>query len=951
MEKTNKDANDSNSIRYKRELSRLRSIKHRNTRRDRCRPTTQYNTGMYGTSRSIIGLSTQTPVEKSSDVINYGDGDRSDISDHSDQNIQNFPDPIRNSNDIDYEDENAEDEDESVEDEDENAEDEDENAEDEDENAEDEDENAEDEDESVEDEDENVEDEDDDNDGNSNDLSINIIDEQQNEANRYCLDLTNFIRSSNLNKKNTNDLLKLVNSISSNKKLPRTEEKLWKQLGIEFNYKIFAYCTNCMALLNEFNARCNSCINIPSMINSEFILFSIEKELNHIIQMNSDFMKGYRPHSGGDLIYGNIYQSKSRKNAVTLILSTDGKPTTKNSRSSMWPVIATIAEIPLPIREYKENVVLLGLWHSPKSPSVEILLGRIMENINKLQINGFDTQLEMCNILIWMSFFLWETYLLDQSVVALIVVCTEHQHTLFPWERFRGDPPKRRTQQHISECIRQIELSTKSDKIFGIISRSPLSTVLSMPDQIPFDYFHLCYEIHMPALMKHWMKILSKESKQCIDGYLSNISYPHSFNRYPRTITNFSQWKASEMRVFTLYVCLPSLVQLKNEFPAVIIAHFSLFFIYIRRLRFFDNQRDMESMIYFIEAYLDQYASLYSKCAELLSTHALIHLYEQSLNIGSLSSHSLFSTESYLHHLYKLAHGTVALAQQMAHWHTINRCLQATDNKFSSKLFETKKFLEKNFFNHNVKRQFKEEFKKCFVEYFGVESISSIKFYSRYQDGLIVYHSLSYTNKKKSSSYNVSIMNQSNARTSTTGQIIFFFEYNNGSFAFFKNLILSDIKFSSFIQTNDQVSKRPTGSHFTSSKTSIFFTSRSKPNSPCPPPHNHTTCPPPQNHSTCPPRRNHSPHPPQQNHTTCPPPQNHSTCPPRRNHSPRPPQQNHSPRPPQQNHSTCPPRRNHSPRPLPDFFSQEVEDDLSIDNDRLFSQQVQKKNIYRYQLV
>ncbi|CAF4022823.1 unnamed protein product [Rotaria magnacalcarata] len=121
------------------------------------------------------------------------------------------------------------------------------------------------------------------------------------------------------------------------------------------------------------------------------------------------------------------------------------------------------------------------------------------------------------------------------------------------------------------------------------------------------------------------------------------------------------------------------------------------------------------------------------------------------------------------------------------------------------------------------------------------------------------------------------------------------------------------------------MSKRPTGSHFTSSKTSIFFTSRSKPNSPCPPPHNHTTCPPPQNHSTCPPRRNHSPHPPQQNHTTCPPPQNHSTCPPRRNHSPRPPQQNHSPRPPQQNHSTCPPRRNHSPRPLPDFFSQEVE--------------------------
>ena len=64
----------------------------------------------------------------------------------------------------------------------------------------------------------------------------------------------------------------------------------------------------------------------------------------------------------------------------------------------------------------------------------------------------------------------------------------------------------------------------------------------------------------MPLIMKYWMKFLSKERKQRIDQYLSHISHPHSFNRYPKTLIYFSQWKASEMRVFTIYVGLPSLV-------------------------------------------------------------------------------------------------------------------------------------------------------------------------------------------------------------------------------------------------------------------------------------------------------------------------------------------------------------------------------------------------------
>jgi hypothetical protein len=57
-------------------------------------------------------------------------------------------------------------------------------------------------------------------------------------------------------------------------------------------------------------------------------------------------------------------------------------------------VIATVAELPLSIREFKENVVLLELWHSPKSAPFDILLGDILNNIEKLRTNGLSLQLE-----------------------------------------------------------------------------------------------------------------------------------------------------------------------------------------------------------------------------------------------------------------------------------------------------------------------------------------------------------------------------------------------------------------------------------------------------------------------------------------------------------------------------------------------------------------------------
>ena len=385
------------------------------------------------------------------------------------------------------------------------------------------------------------------------------------------------------------------------------------------------------------------------------------------------------------------------------------------------------------------------------------------------------------------------------------VRCDKHKHTLYPWSEFRSQRPRRRTQTHIFQCIKDIEKSRNLKNSYGVISLSPLFTIISIPDQMPFDYFHLCYEIHMPLIMKKWMTILSKECITQIDEYFFTISYPHSFNRYPKRINYFLQWKASEMRVFTLYACLPVLIHLKEKFPAVLITHFSLFFVYIRTLRHFESWHHVMPMIHFIEAYLYQFESLYTRCAEYLSTHALIHLYDQCFDHGSLSSHSMFSTESYLHHISKLSHGSIAIGEQIAYWHTINRYLHLKTTKFSSNLFKKRNLICDNFFNLSIRHQYQEAFDECFLRIFGVEANSKIQFFSRYERNFLIYHSLSYSNRKRSNSFIATVQDNSSCRNSSTAEMLFFFRSHDEDFVFFRKLSHSTLQFSSLISTHDNV--------------------------------------------------------------------------------------------------------------------------------------------------
>ncbi|CAF3882841.1 unnamed protein product [Adineta steineri] len=437
--------------------------------------------------------------------------------------------------------------------------------------------------------------------------------------------LTNFIHFARLNKTATTSLLSLLKTTKSfSANIPKTTNALWEQVGVKFTFKTFYYCSSCFEELNSYQdlyIRCNS----KEKANSEFCLFSLAEELERVVKSATDIIEWYstpKNQLAGDVIKGTWYQQHSTNvPCLSLMLSTDGKPIikSKTTQTSIWPVISYLVEIPPPLREDINNTLLLGLWHGPIAPSSSVLLNKIVRNIQLLMTTGINI-----NINNKMNHFIVKVQLFSGSRCP--APCTKH--TLYKWIDFIRRPQQQRTQQHINTCARQI--STTNHNVFGVIGQSPLSSILSIPDQSTFDYFHLVLEIHLRYLLSKWNDVLKNNTTALtfINECLDEIKYPHTFNRRPRDFSSYGKWKAAELRLFIIYD-----------------------------------------------------AFVYDPCKELYSVHALVHLWEQVEQHGELAYHSLFASESCLHEFEKLAYDSTLLCEQISFWWCIFR---QTDIMFKS---------------------------------------------------------------------------------------------------------------------------------------------------------------------------------------------------------------------------------------------------------------------------
>ena len=53
-------------------------------------------------------------------------------------------------------------------------------------------------------------------------------------------------------------------------------------------------------------------------------------------------------------------------------------------------VLASIVEVPRPLRDNQQNLILICLWHSPRQPSAEQLFGKVTDELICLLQDGID---------------------------------------------------------------------------------------------------------------------------------------------------------------------------------------------------------------------------------------------------------------------------------------------------------------------------------------------------------------------------------------------------------------------------------------------------------------------------------------------------------------------------------------------------------------------------------
>ena len=390
------------------------------------------------------------------------------------------------------------------------------------------------------------------------------------------------------------------------------------------------------------------------------------------------------------------------------------------------------------------------------------------------------------------------TYCLFQGVS-----CAHHRHVLYPYVDFKQIRPPPRTREHIAHCVEQIKQSnTKDFRIYGVYGQSPLSALISIPVQSTLDYFHLALEIHLVFLLSQWKQIIPKPVHAEVSNFLLKIKYPHSFNRRPYDFVSSDKWKASQLRVFLLYAALPLTVRF---LPSNHQSLFSLFFIYIRTLRFFKTRQDIQEMQLYVDEYLTQFPMVFHRCNELYSVHALLHLVEQCFSFGGLAYHSMFASESALHHFSKLAHGTISRGAQIAYWHCVNRQLDTLDAPPTPNLFYQKFFLKDRFVDLDIWMKFRSVFREVFLEKFHAEVPATFCISSRFQSGFYLYHSLAYSKRHSTASHRVCVDNRRCSFSRCFGEIIFFFEYNGHMYFFFKRLLCDGKPFSSFIDETNRI--------------------------------------------------------------------------------------------------------------------------------------------------
>ena len=150
----------------------------------------------------------------------------------------------------------------------------------------------------------------------------------------------------------------------------KVKRLLTKSKAISKEHSICSICNE--AKPNKAN--CSTCVTDHSVSLQPFHNFSITDQIQQILLNNSkvNLLHQNRSTSMSNIHDGAIFRSIRDVNPnpiITLTMNFDGVQLSKESQSSVWPILLVMNELPAKIRFNIENVILARIWPGHKKPS------------------------------------------------------------------------------------------------------------------------------------------------------------------------------------------------------------------------------------------------------------------------------------------------------------------------------------------------------------------------------------------------------------------------------------------------------------------------------------------------------------------------------------------------------------------------------------------------------
>uniref|UniRef100_A0ABD2WMH4 DDE Tnp4 domain-containing protein n=1 Tax=Trichogramma kaykai TaxID=54128 RepID=A0ABD2WMH4_9HYME len=315
--------------------------------------------------------------------------------------------------------------------------------------------------------------------------------------------------------------------------------------------------------------------------NEQEIQVEMLRDANRIPELG--FLRIYKKYSQKDDYLKNKYN-------FSYTFNTDGCQAADNSKVSVWPIYILIHELPDFLR--KKFTLLVGLWVAKEEPDMNIFLEPFVKQANMLSNDGFTWRLD--DKIITSKLFPLGCCVDSVARCAMLNMkrfngfygCTYCEHPAVNVSGVRKYPmidnvPELRTNEKVKEQM--IAAASTKDDVLGVWGPSSLMNLnhFDLVQGMVVDFLHACLvgvtELYTEIIMtntKQEFYVGSPAKTFIIDQRLLSFKPPTCIAKTQKSISEHSNWKASEWLIWLLYYSLPCL---EGLYPKEYSNHLALF--------------------------------------------------------------------------------------------------------------------------------------------------------------------------------------------------------------------------------------------------------------------------------------------------------------------------------------------------------------------------------------